>query len=166
MIVIKRDGNQVSFEKNKIVKAIEKAYIDCYDDKNCNYAVKVADAIENTCQTKGLKEISVESIQDLVEDFLMEYDKKVAKTYIRYRKTHEIVRNSTDCIILEYLRGENDYWEKENSNKDAKVVTTQRDYLAGITSTDIAKRFLLPLDVVKALRAVIKSVLHSYIHQN
>ena len=75
----------------------------------------------------------------------------VAKEYIRYRYKREIARNG---IIYEeassLLNGNNEYWQTENSNKNAQVVTTQRDYLAGILSTDIAKRTLLPSDVVKA----------------
>ena len=76
--------------------------------------------------------------------------KDIARAYIRYRYLQEIRRNTTDTAIMELMSGKSDYWNKENSNKDATVVTTQRDYLAGITSTDIAKRFLLPPEVVKA----------------
>lgn len=76
----------------------------------------------------------------------------LAKKYITYRYTRELVRkaNTTDQSIKELIDGESDYWNNENSNKNARVVTTQRDYLAGITSTDITRRFLLPEDVVKA----------------
>jgi len=148
--VIKRDGSVVPFEKEKIVRAISNAYKEYYGNGDCEYAEEIANAIEEIAQMPDTGDMKVEDIQDLVEDYLMEYDKIIAKVYIKYRQVHEIIRNSTDSTILEYLRGENDYWEKENSNKDAKVVTTQRDYLAGITSTDIAKRFLLPEEVVKA----------------
>lgn len=149
-VVIKRDGTKVPFDKTKIQRAILNAYKEYYNDENCNYAEEIVDLIEEVVNSSEIEEITVEDIQDMVEDNLMEYDKIVAKLYIKYRQVHEIVRNSTDTTILEYLRGENDYWEKENSNKDAKIVTVQRDYLAGITSTDIAKRFLLPPEVVKA----------------
>ena len=76
----------------------------------------------------------------------------LAKEYITYRYTRELVRksNTTDLSIKELIDGESDYWNTENSNKNAKVVTTQRDYIAGITSTDISRRFLLPEDIVKA----------------
>ena len=83
----------------------------------------------------------------------MEFDKyQLAKKYITYRYTRELVRkaNTTDKSIKELIEGENEYWNNENSNKNAQVVTTQRDYLAGITSTDITRRFLLPEDVVEA----------------
>ena len=77
---------------------------------------------------------------------------ELAKKYITYRYTRELVRrsNTTDLAIKELIDGENEYWNTENSNKNAKVVTTQRDYLAGITSTDITRRFLLPEDIVQA----------------
>ena len=76
----------------------------------------------------------------------------LAKEYITYRYTRELVRksNTTDLSIKELIDGESEYWNTENSNKNAKIVTTQRDYLAGITSTDITRRFLLTEDIVKA----------------
>ncbi len=76
----------------------------------------------------------------------------LGKKYITYRYTRELVRkaNTTDQSIKELIDGESEYWNNENSNKNARVVTTQRDYLAGITSTDITRRFLLPKDVVEA----------------
>ena len=95
----------------------------------------------------------VEDIQDIIEEKLMEFDKyQLAKKYITYRYTRELVRkaNTTDKTIKELIEGENEYWNSENSNKNAQVVTTQRDYLAGITSTDITRRFLLPEDIVEA----------------
>src|SRR5699024_4803832 len=99
------------------------------------------------------KRILVEDIQDIIEEKLMSLDKyQLAKEYITYRYTRALVRkaNTTDQSIKELIEGESEYWNNENSNKNAKVVTTQRDYLAGITSTDITRRFLLPEDVVKA----------------
>ena len=105
--------------------------------------------IENYDKSK----LTVEEIQDLVEKELMSAEKfDLAKAYILYREKRAMVRqsNTTDISIKELIDGTNDYWNTENSNKNAKVVTTQRDYLAGITSTDITRRFLLPEDVVKA----------------
>ena len=95
----------------------------------------------------------MEDIQDIIEMKLMSIGKyALAKKYITYRYTRELVRksNTTDLAIKELIDGESEYWNTENSNKNAKVVTTQRDYLAGITSTDITRRFLLPEDIVKA----------------
>ena len=97
--------------------------------------------------------MKVEDIQDIIEMKLMSIGKyELAKHYITYRYTRELVRrsNTTDQSIKELIDGESEYWNTENSNKDAKVVTTQRDYLAGITSTDITRRFLLPEDIVNA----------------
>ena len=97
--------------------------------------------------------ILVEDIQDIIEEKLMSFGKyNLAKTYITYRYTRALIRkaNTTDQSIKELIEGESEYWNNENSNKNARVVTTQRDYLAGITSTDITRRFLLPEDVVKA----------------
>lgn len=78
--------------------------------------------------------------------------KDVARCYIRYRYLRGLVResNTTDKTIFELLNGTNEYWNSENANKNAKVVTVQRDYIAGITSTDITRRFLLPKDIVEA----------------
>lgn len=95
----------------------------------------------------------VEDIQDIIEYRLMALGKyALAKEYITYRYTRELVRksNTTDLSIKELIDGESEYWNTENSNKNAKIVTTQRDYLAGITSTDITRRFLLTEDIVKA----------------
>lgn len=92
-------------------------------------------------------------IQDMVEDFLMQSERRdVAKAYIRYRYKREMVRksNTTDKSIKELLEGDSDYWNNENSNKNAKRTTVQRDYMAGIVSTDITRRFLLDKDIVKA----------------
>ena len=101
----------------------------------------------------GKKRILVEDIQDIIEMKLMAQGKyELAKKYITYRYTRELVRrsNTTDLAIKELIDGESEYWNTENSNKNAKIVTTQRDYLAGITSTDITRRFLLPEDIVQA----------------
>ena len=99
------------------------------------------------------RRILVEDIQDIIEEKLMEIGRyELAKRYITYRYTRALVRqsNTTDQSIKELIDGESEYWNTENSNKNAKIVTTQRDYLAGITSTDITRRFLLPEDIVKA----------------
>ena len=152
-IVIKRDGTKVKFEKAKICKAILKAYNEVYSDTSDINAELANDICSDVCgKLKTMLEISVEDIQDIVETTLMDYDRNVAKAYITYRYKRSLVRqsNTTDKSILELIDGVNDYWNNENSNKNATLATTQRDYLAGITSTDISQRFLLPLDVVEA----------------
>ena len=151
MKVIKRDGHIVDYCPEKIEIAIKKA----------NEEVQEEDRVSDT-QIKNIikyieslkkRRILVEDIQDIIEMRLMTLNKfALAKEYITYRYTRELVRksNTTDLSIKELIDGESDYWNTENSNKNAKVVTTQRDYIAGITSTDISRRFLLPEDIVKA----------------
>ena len=149
--VIKRNGDKVSFDKTKISEAILKANKDVSGRQKAS--VKLAKEISKEIEGYEKKSLEVEEIQDMVEKKLMENDKyDLAKKYILYREKRAMVResNTTDISIKELIDGTNDYWNTENSNKNAKVVTTQRDYLAGITSTDITRRFLLPEDVVKA----------------
>lgn len=152
-IVIKRDGTKVKFERAKIGKAILKAYNEVYPDTLDINAELASDICCDVCRKlEAMAEISVEDIQDIVETTLMDYDRNVAKAYITYRYKRSLVRqsNTTYKSILELIDGVNDYWNNENSNKNATLATTQRDYLAGITSTDISQRFLLPSDVVEA----------------
>ena len=149
--VIKRNGNKVDFDKNKIVEAILKANKDVQGRQKAS--VKLAKEISKNIENFDKLKLTVEEIQDMVEKELMSAEKyDLAKAYILYREKRAMVRqsNTTDISIKELIDGTNDYWNTENSNKNAKVVTTQRDYLAGITSTDITRRFLLPEDVVKA----------------
>lgn len=152
--LIKRDGSIAVFDKNKIVNAINKAFIEVdgqlYEDDT---AKDIANEIEKKMQHYPEGSIGVEDIQDWVEDFLMQsYRRDVARAYIRFRYKKEMLRqsNTTDQSIKELLEGDNDYWNNENSNKNAKRTTVQRDYMAGIVSTDITRRFLLDKDIVKA----------------
>ncbi len=151
MKVVKRDDSIVDFDRQKIKDAIGKAN----DEVRGREKVSKEQIGEIVDYIEGLnkKRILVEDIQDIIEEKLMEFDKyQLAKKYITYRYKRELVRkaNTTDQTIKELIEGENEYWNNENSNKNAEVVTTQRDYLAGITSTDITRRFLLPEDIVKA----------------
>ena len=147
MQVIKRDGRRQKFDKEKIYNAVSKAFIEVdkeLTEQDKKKALEIADYIESL--NKNLK---VEEVQDIVEDKLMASNRKdVARCYIRYRYLRGLVResNTTDKTIFELLNGTNEYWNSENANKNAKVVTVQRDYIAGITSTDITRRFLLPKD--------------------
>ena len=151
MKIIKRDGTIVEYDAEKIRVAIGKA------NKEVAKKERATDEdIDNIiAYIEDLKKarILVEDIQDIIEKKLMEIGRyQLAKQYITYRYTRALVRkaNTTDQSIKELIDGESEYWNTENSNKNAKVVTTQRDYLAGITSTDITRRFLLPEDIVKA----------------
>lgn len=151
MKVIKRDGNIVEYNPEKIKTAIKKANeeVSRRDRANEKEIQEIIDYVEDLKKSR----ILVEDIQDIIEEKLMSFGKyNLAKTYITYRYTRALIRkaNTTDQSIKELIEGESEYWNNENSNKNARVVTTQRDYLAGITSTDITRRFLLPEDVVKA----------------
>ncbi len=151
MKVIKRDGHMVDYCPEKIEAAIEKANKEVEEEEQAS-STQIKNIIKYI-EKLGKKRILVEDIQDIIEMKLMSIGKyTLAKKYITYRYTRELVRrsNTTDRAIKELIDGENEYWNTENSNKNAKVVTTQRDYLAGITSTDITKRFLLPEDIVQA----------------
>ena len=151
MKIIKRDGKTVDYNSEKIEIAIKKANKEVRKkeratDEDIHEVIEYIESLDK-------KRMLVEDIQDIIEQKLMELEKyQLAKKYITYRYTRELVRkaNTTDQSIKELIEGESEYWNNENSNKNAKVVTTQRDYLAGITSTDITRRFLLPEDIVKA----------------
>ena len=151
MKIIKRDGTIVEYNPEKIKNAIKKANTDVgRKDKATKEEIE---EIIKYIEELNKKRILVEDIQDIIEQKLMEIGRyELAKKYITYRYTRELVRkaNTTDQSIKELIDGESEYWNTENSNKNAKIVTTQRDYLAGITSTDITRRFLLPEDIVKA----------------
>lgn len=151
MKVIKRNGHMVDYCPEKIEEAIRKANLEVEEDDQAS-SVQIKNIIKYI-EKLGKKRILVEDIQDIIEMKLMSIGKyTLAKKYITYRYTRELVRksNTTDLAIKELIDGESSYWNTENSNKNAKVVTTQRDYLAGITSTDITRRFLLPEDIVQA----------------
>lgn len=151
-MVIKRDGRKVPFDKTKIEEAIYKAFR-AVEGEISEYAVSkaknIAAFIEEQAQNKDL---DISEIQNYVENGLMATKKKdVARAYITYRNKRDEQRgNLTDTTIMKMLVGKDDYWKKENSNKDDSNVATQRDYIAGITSTDLAKRKLLPPEVVEA----------------
>ena len=151
MKIIKRDGTIVDYDPEKIRVAIGKANNEVRRKEKATKEEieEIIDYIEELDK----KRILVEDVQDIIEQQLMSIGKyELAKKYITYRYTRALVRkaNTTDQSIKELIEGESEYWNNENSNKNAKLVTTQRDYLAGITSTDITSRFLLPEDIVKA----------------
>ena len=151
MKVIKRDGHMVDWCPEKVENAILKANNEVEGEEQAS-STQIKNIIKYI-EKLGKKRILVEDIQDIIEMKLMAQGKyELAKKYITYRYTRELVRrsNTTDLAIKELIDGESEYWNTENSNKNAKIVTTQRDYLAGITSTDITRRFLLPEDIVQA----------------
>lgn len=152
MIVIKRDCTEAEFDKNKIYNAIMKAM------KNGSGIIKpkIAEDIANDIyeENKSKDEISISEIEDMVYDKLITKRQRLtAKAYEGYRSIREFQRendNTIDSQISELLSGTSDYWNNENSNKNPKLLTTQRDYMAGILSTDITRRFLLPPEIVQA----------------
>ena len=151
MKIIKRDGSIVDYNAEKIRIAISKANEEVKGREKASKE-DIKDIIEYI-EDLNKKRMLVEDIQDIIEQKLMEIGKyDLAKKYITYRYTRELVRkaNTTDQTIKELIDGTSEYWNTENSNKNAMIVTTQRDYIAGTTSTDITRRFLLPEDIVKA----------------
>lgn len=157
MKVIKRNGAEVDFSREKIYKAIKSANeeVRSFDEKEA-----ASDATINTIVTrlyercrKRTRATSVEEIQDMIETELMkERAYETAKRYIRYRYWRSQVRqhNTTDDKILALIENDNEEVKQENSNKNPTVVSVQRDYMAGEVSKDLTKRFLLPADVMKA----------------
>jgi ribonucleoside-triphosphate reductase len=152
MIVIKRNGEKVPFDKNKICNAVLKAYEEVYPDYKTNQtdAETITDFVLNKIYFMG--EITVEQIQDVVENALIEYDGIVAKAYITYRYKRMLARtmNNTDDTILSLIDCANEEVKEENSNKNPTLLPTQRDYMAGTVSKDLTNRVLLPDDIVKA----------------
>ena len=151
MKVIKRDGRRVEYDRNKIVIAIQKANdeVEPHEQISEEKIYNIVASIEN----RGQAEMQVEDIQDIIEQKLMQEKKYVlAKTYIIYRYTREMVRkaNTTDESILSLIKNSNKDVMEENSNKNAIIASTQRDLIAGEVSKDLTKRVLLPEKIVKA----------------
>ena len=151
MKVIKRDGRHADYERNKIFIAIQKANesVDSHDRIDDDQIFNIIASIE----ARGDELMPVETIQDYIEQKLMEIKKyNLAKAYIKYRYTRELVRksNTTDDSIMSLIKNSNKELKEENSNKNATLASTQRDYMAGEVSKDITKRILLPAKIVKA----------------
>ncbi len=151
MKVIKRDGRRVEYDRNKIVIAIQKANeeVEPHEKISEEKIYNIVASIEN----RGQSEMQVEDIQDIIEQKLMQEKKYIlAKTYIIYRYTREMVRkaNTTDESILSLIQNSNKDVMEENSNKNAVIASTQRDLIAGEVSKDLTKRVLLPDRIVKA----------------
>lgn len=151
MKVIKRNGITESFNINKIIEAVAKAVIEVDGSADYDFAKSVGEKVKEKCLSQ--KVVSVEDIQNYVEEILMESDRKdIARAYVRYRYIKEITRdtNKTYDSILRLLDGSNKELKYENSNKNSDVASTQRDYMAGEVSKDLARRTLLPKDIVEA----------------
>lgn len=154
MKIIKRNGSEVTFEVEKIVNAIAKANAEVPEDQRLTEreiqfaSLNVTDECEKAGHT-----VTVEEIQDLVEDQLMALDRfEVARKYIIYRyiQNQKRHKNTTDDKILSLIECNNEEVKQENSNKNPTVVSVQRDYMAGEVSKDLVQRELLPEDIVAA----------------
>lgn len=151
MKVIKRDGHTVNYDRMKIVTAIRKANAEVEPCEKVTEE-KIEEIVEGI-ESKNRSRMLVEDIQDIIEQRLMDEKKFVlAKTYIIYRYTRELVRraNTTDDSILSLIQNRNKDVMEENSNKNATVASTQRDLIAGEVSKDLTKRVLLPEKISKA----------------
>lgn len=151
MKVTKRDGRVVDYDRNKIVIAIQKANVEV--DRYEQVSEETIDAIVASIENKRTDNLMVEDIQDMIEQKLMAERKyELAKKYIIYRYTREMVRraNTTDDSIMSLIKNSNKDVMEENSNKNAYIASTQRDLIAGEVSKDLTKRILLPEKIIKA----------------
>ena len=147
MKVMKRNGSEVDFQREKITIAIGKAAKGRIENIE-----EITSKVERECQLLN-RAVAVEEIQDMVEAAIMAsgaYD--VARDYVRYRYDREKIRkaNTTDAKILSLIECNNEEAKQENSNKDPVINSVQRDYMAGEVSRDLTRRILLPQDIVKA----------------
>ena len=151
MNVIKRDGQEVNYNRSKIIVAIGKANEEVPEEERISD--QEIEEIVSYVETRKRKRILVEDIQDIIEQKLMALGKfDLAKRYIVYRYTRELVRraNTTDDSILSLIKNSNKEVMEENSNKNATAASTQRDLIAGEVSKDLTKRLLLPEKIAKA----------------
>ena len=152
--VIKRNGEEVDFNSQKIINAVHKANaeVDRLHQMNDYQIIAIADSIANKVHD-STHAVNVEDIQDLVETGIMAMrGYEVAQKYVRYRYKRELTRksNTTDNGILSLLDNINEEVNQENSNKNPVINSTQRDYMAGEVSKDLSRRVLLPEEIVKA----------------
>ena len=152
--VIKRNGEEVHFDLDKIVNAIKAANneVDRLHQLNDYQIMAIADTISQQIH-RMTHAVNVEDIQDMVETGIMEMrGYEVAQKYVRYRYKRELSRksNTTDNGILALIDHMNEEVKQENSNKNPVINSTQRDYMAGEVSKDLTRRVLLPEDIVKA----------------
>lgn len=155
MKVIKRNGQEVTFNSEKIKIAVTKANLSVDEESkrlSTDEINEITKRVSEKCQSMG-RAVSVEEIQDMVEFAIMEEGKfEVAKHYITYRYDRQLARqkNTTDDKVFSLIDCQNEEVKQENSNKNPTVNSVQRDYMAGEMSKDLTKRFLLPEDIWKA----------------
>ena len=154
MKIIKRNGSEAVFNSDKIFSAVKKANeaVEPADRIACEDIEKITSRVSEKCQSLG-RPAGVEEVQDMVEREIMALGAfTLAKTYITYRYTRELVRksNTTDDRIMSLIECNNEEVKEENANKNPTVNSVQRDYMAGEVSKDITNRILLPREIVKA----------------
>lgn len=145
MKIKKRDGSLVDFNKDKIINAISKAGFVASKTKNA-----IADVVEKMAKKETL---TVEKIQDIVEtELMLNYYPEVAREYVRYRYKRELIRNTKGALseVLNIVNLSNQDVNEENSNKNPVILSTQRDYMAGMVSKELSEKLLFPPDVMKA----------------
>ena len=145
MKIKKRDGSLVDFNKDKIINAISKAGFVASKTKNA-----IADVVEKMAKKETL---TVEKIQDIVEtELMLNYYPDVAREYVRYRYKRELIRNTKGALseVLDIVNLSNQDVNEENSNKNPVILSTQRDYMAGMVSKELSEKLLFPPDVMKA----------------
>ncbi len=155
--VIKRNGEEVSFDLSKIISAISKANreVDPIHRMNEYQIMAIAEKIAQQTE-EAMHAVNVEDIQNMVETGIMEMrGYEVAQKYVRYRYKRELTRksNTTDNGILALIEHLNEEVKQENSNKNPVINSTQRDYMAGEVSKDLSRRVLLPEEIVRAHEA-------------
>lgn len=156
MQVVKRDGRKVDFDQSKISNALLKAFtsVDTNVTKeDISIVNNISDSVTNNIKNSFKYNcIDVEQIQDIVEKKLFASKRKdVALAYDRYRQQRTLARKNTiDDTIQGIVNNNDDYWTHENANKNPRLNTTQRDYMAGAVSTDATRRYLLPSELVVA----------------
>ena len=154
MKIIKRSGSEVTFDIQKIIDAIKGANSEVKEAERLTdrQVVYAAQNVADRCESAG-HTVSVEEIQDMVEDEIMALDRfEVARRYIIYRYVQGLKRqkNTTDDKILSLIECNNEEVKQENSNKNPTVNSVQRDYMAGEVSKDLTQRVLLPAEIVEA----------------
>ena len=154
MKIIKRNGSEAEFKVEKIKNAISKANISVEESIRMTPSQidRIAESVVLACEQLG-RSPSVEEVQDFVEHQIMAHGAfEVAKNYITYRYTRNLIRqsNTTDDKILSLIECNNEEAKQENSNKNPVINSTQRDYMAGEVSRDLTNRLLLPSDIVQA----------------
>lgn len=149
--VTKRDGNEVTFHKGKITAAVEKAMNDV-GYENIGKASDIADKVTAGLIRDGIEQVTVHGIEKRVEGALMDLDHDVARSYIEFRHGKDLKRQAMKANreVFELLNNKNEYMLKENSNKDSTVLSTKRDYMAGIQSKEVAERILYDKDLIEA----------------